>query len=94
MVSSSTAASGRFGVRIVALLRAADYTNGGGLDIEQGMAALGHHHRVDDDMRGAMMGEAVGHGLGNSRIRDHPDLHRIDGDVLEDRVDLVGDESG
>ena len=26
--------------------------------------------------------------------RDHADLHRVDADVVEDRVDLRGDEAG
>ena len=66
---------------------------GDGVGGEQRVAALGHHHRVEHDVP-----RAVTRGARRRSPRrwpptaDHADLDRIDPDVLEHGVDLVGDE--
>jgi len=68
--------------------------------VEEAVAARGHHDGVEDDGgpghdRRARQGvEPGGHGLGHGGRRQHPDLHRVDGDVVHQGVELVDEECG
>ena len=54
--------------------------------------ARGHHDRVHDHMGGPMAAQPLGHHVGNLTARQHADLHRCGGDILEHGVYLVGHE--
>ena len=60
---------------------------------EQRVAALRHHHRVEDHRRtarrpGPVVGQPLGHGDDDRGVGEHADLHRVDAEVVEHRVDL------
>ena len=56
-------------------------------------AAGGDHHRVEHHVRSWWRRSAAGHCRARSSARmQHADLHRIDADVLDHRIDLVGED--
>ncbi len=57
------------------------------------MAALRHHHRVEDDRdAGRRPAEGVGHGLDDVEAVQHADLDAVGADVGEHHLDLAKDE--
>ena len=62
--------------------------------IEQRVAALGHHHRVDDEVGQLECGDGRRHRLDDCRRREHAGLRRVDRDVGGDGLDLRGHELG
>jgi len=61
---------------------------------EQRVVALGDHHGVQHDVRGAVPPQRVGDGAHDLRIGEHADLHGVDADVVEDGVELRAHERG
>ena len=59
--------------------------------LEQLRARARDHHRIDDERHGVRV-EEVGNGLDQPRGEEHPGLRRVDADVVEDGVELRGDE--
>ena len=53
--------------------------------VEQRRAALGDHHRVDDDRRRADQVERLDHRVDRRLVGEHADLDRVDADVVGDR---------
>ena len=89
---ASTRASGRLGVTTVA--RGDDELDERGLGVlvEQPRAGLGDHHRVDDDRRpGRQQVERLPHRPRAGHAAEHPDLDRVDADVLDDGAHLRDD---
>ena len=62
--------------------------------VEQAVAALGDHHRIDDDERQLELLDRRGHRLDDRRVGQHAGLGGVDRDVAGDRFDLRGDEVG
>ena len=63
-----------------------------GVLVEQPRAALGDHHRVEHHRRARHEVERPAHGLDRLGGPEHPDLDRVDADVLGDRADLLDDQ--
>ncbi len=59
---------------------------------QQLVAALGDHHRIDDDEGQGSVGGAVGDHLDDGRRGQHPGLDRVNRDVGRHGVDLCDDE--
>ncbi len=59
--------------------------------VEQPGARLGDHHRIEHDRGVADEAERLDHGGDRRRVAEHPDLHRVDADVLGDRANLGDD---
>ena len=59
---------------------------------EQRIAACRDHHRIEHHRAGAMAVEPARDRLDDRRLREHADLHGVDGKVGEDAVDLSGHE--
>ena len=57
-------------------------------------AALGDHHRVEHHGRLADQVERLARRPRSSRRAEHPDLHRVDPDVVGDRPHLTDDRLG
>jgi len=66
----------------------------GRLRVEQDGAALGDHHRVEDDRGIADEREGVANRLDRRSVSEHADLHRVDADVARDRAHLLDDHLG
>jgi hypothetical protein len=62
-----------------------------GFLVEQDRAALGDHHRVDHHRDLAEVSERIDHRLDRIDAPQHPDLHRVDPDVLGDHSHLGDD---
>lgn len=62
------------------------------LGIEQAIAAGGHHHGVDDEVRQSTRRRELRDRGDDGGRGEHAGLHRGDGQVLEDRFDLLDDE--
>ena len=58
---------------------------------EQLRTRCSHHHRIDDE-RNRAVGEKLRNRLDDRRAEDHPGLHRVDADVVEDSLELGADE--
>ncbi len=67
---------------------------GDGLGLEQPVAALGDHHRIDDDVRQVELGDCRGHGLDDGGVGEHADLDGVGADVAGHRLDLRRDQVG
>lgn len=65
-----------------------------GVLADESCARSGDHDRVDHDVGGVPMREPLGDDLDDVGGGHHADLHRSRRDVLEDGVDLLGDELG
>ena len=91
---ASTSASGMFGVTTSASGSSSrtDRVDRGLL--EQPVAALGDHHRIDDQVREAEASDRGGHRLDDRGVRQHAGLDRVGADVADNRLDLRGDEIG
>ena len=59
--------------------------------VEQHGAALGDHHRVDDDRRVPDEVERLDHRVDRRLVAEHADLDPVDADVVGDRADLGDD---
>ena len=84
-------ASARLGVTTVARGTSALAQRLPGAVVEQRRAALGHHHRVEHDRRAGQQVERPLHRLDRLDGAEHPDLHRVDADVLGHRAHLLDD---
>ena len=62
--------------------------------VEEPIAALGDHHRVDDHQRQFEFGDGRGHGLDDRGRRQHAGLRGRNVDVRRDGLDLRGDQVG
>ncbi|OEI70104.1 hypothetical protein Cus16_0727 [Curtobacterium sp. ER1/6] len=60
--------------------------------VEQPVTARRDHHRVDDDHGRAVLAEPRGDGADDLGGPEHPDLDRIDDDVVRHRVELLPQE--
>ncbi len=63
-----------------------------GLVVQQVIAALGHHHRVDDQVRQVERLNRGRHRLDDLRGRQHAGLDRVAAEVARDGLDLRGHE--
>ena len=81
------------GVTTVARGRTQLDERGLGVRVEQPRAGLGDHHRVDDDRRagGQQVERLRDRRDRRDRAAEHPDLHRVDAHVLDDRPHLRDD---
>ena len=55
---------------------------------EQPVAAGGHHDRVDDHQGHRMGVQVVGNGVSGWCVAKHPDFHRVDLHIIENRIQL------
>ena len=62
--------------------------------LEEGIAGLGDHHRIEDDAPLPVGAQALGHRADDRRRGEHADLHRIGAEVVQHHVDLLGHERG
>lgn len=65
-----------------------------GIGVEEAIAARGDHDRIEHDDGRAGAAEPVGDLADHLGIREHPELHGIDRDVVGDRVELCAEELG
>ncbi len=63
-----------------------------GVRIQQPVTAGGNHHRVEDHVLRTMLGQPPRHHGHVGRVAEHPDLDRVDHDVVADRGELLGQE--
>ena len=62
--------------------------------VDQPVAALGDHHRIDDEERHVEIANRRRDGFDDGRVGQHPGLDGIGADVGHDGLDLRGDEIG
>ena len=90
----STSASGMLGVTTRAsgssVRRTASTASAG----QQVVAALGHHHRVDDQVGQPQPGDRRRHRLDDCRRRQHAGLDGVAAEVADHGLDLGDDERG
>ena len=75
--------------------RQADQRPAQGVDrffVEQVIAALGDHHRIDDEVGQLERLDRGGHRLDDRRVGEHAGLDRVAAEVGDHRLDLRGDE--
>ena len=91
---SRAPASGRLGVIRSASGRSRVRRRATASGSQQAVAALGDHHRVEDDVGRPPRGETLGHGRDDLDAAEHPELDRIDPQVAEHGVHLLPHECG
>ena len=90
----NASASGMFGVTTRARGSSSVHHRLHAILVEQPLAALGDHHRIDDDERQIQLRDRRGHRFDDRRGGQHAGLRRVDRNVAGDRLDLRRDEVG
>ncbi len=92
VIFASTSASGMLGVTTRARRSSVQRSGVHRLFVEQVIAALGDHHRIDDEVGQLERLDRGGHRLDDRRVGQHAGLDRVAAEVGDHRLDLRGDE--
>ena len=87
-----TSASGRFGVTISAIGRSAEFVDCPNL--QETIATLGDHHRIDDEIGDSPGFEPIGDGRDNRGTGEHPRFRGACADIFQNRIDMLDDMNG
>ena len=91
---ASASASGTFGVTHPRARQQLAPDRLDRIGLEQAVAALGDHHRIDDDVGQVELGDRRGHRFDDRGVGEHADLDGAEAEVGGDRFDLRRDQVG